>query len=214
MLSWGRGTTYSARSEPIIVAVDGPSGIGKTTLLACLAEHLAALGKRTVRWTNADDELFGPAIRGLAGSARNQISLTLAVAAARARLLETDIHADVVLCDRFVASSLVYQVYAGVSADYVLAVNAPFLDRVTTVILEIDASTLETRRNERASQKKDWFKRSMSVSEELKLYRAAGDVLSKQGYPPVVIDAAGSIEHTNAELVRALSPILEKNHSA
>lgn len=212
--SLGRGTTFETGSKPIIVALDGPSGVGKTTLIDRLAEHLTACGKSSVRWTNADDEIFGPAIRGMAETGSTRVSLTLALAAARARLLETGTATDVVLCDRFITSSLVYQVYAGVPADYVLQVNRPFLSRVTTVILDIDAEGLEVRRNERGAQRRDWFKRSMSVSEELSLYRAAGDLLAKQGYPAIVIDAARSIEHTSTRLVRALSPIFGENRPA
>lgn len=208
----GRNTTFNIRPGPIIVAIDGPSGIGKTTLIRLLAEHLKACGKSSVCWTNADDEVLGSAIREMAETGDTHVSLTLALAAARARLLETSTAADVVLCDRFIASSLVYQVYAGVPADYILQVNAPFLGRVTTVALEIDAESLKTRRRERASQKTDWFKTSLSISEELRLYRAARDLLTERGCPPIVIDASGTLEYTHGELARVLSPILQDEH--
>lgn len=165
-------------------------------------------GLPALRWTNADDQTFGPIIRQMAEAGRAHLGLTLALAAARAQLFETAPDTDVILCDRFVASSLVYQVYAGVPADYILAVNAPFLHRVTTIMLEIDASTLEARRRERAVQKGDWFKRSMPVGEELRLYRAARELLEAHGSLPIVVDASKSLEHTQAELGRALVEIL------
>ena len=200
-----------SRATRTVVALDGPSGIGKSTYLAGLAQEFSGLGIPVVTWQNANDDVFGPLIREMASSGRNHLTLTLSLAAARARLLETDLDATLILCDRFAVSSLVYQVYAGVPPEYVLAVNAPFLEQVTSIVLTADEQTLNTRRAARAGAT-DWFKRSLPVKEEISLYQSAYQLLADRSFPVMAIDASPpSPGVTLRKLTKAVRTLLSKN---
>jgi thymidylate kinase len=200
---------FVEQSEPkrAILAIDGPSGIGKSTLLSGLVRDLSDLNIPCVLWKNADDEVFGRVIREMAAGGKSHLTLTLALAAARARLLESDDGSALVLCDRFAVSSLVYQAYAGVPLEYVLAVNAPFLEQVTSIVLTTDERTLEERRAARAGTT-DWFKRSLPAKEEISLYQSACQLLAQRSFPLVIVDASSSVEPTQAKLVQIVRDLL------
>jgi dTMP kinase len=102
----------------LFVAVEGPEGAGKSTLVRSLADRLRNAGFEPVATREPGGTALGEAIRGLllAEEARAMLPATEALlyAAARAQHVGELIRpalarGAVVVCDRFVDSSLAYQ---------------------------------------------------------------------------------------------------------
>ncbi|MEI9923540.1 MAG: hypothetical protein WDN50_08415 [Bradyrhizobium sp.] len=181
-----------------IVALEGPSGIGKSTLLDLISENLTRQGISFDRCSNNDSGRWKPIIRDLASVADRPLSLALATAAARAELREGARRPQ--LCDRFVVSTFVYQRFAGLSIDYLYLTNRPVLSGLVTFVLRLEEEALEARRSNRA-QKSDWFKDRLCIREEIELYDAAAKLLKDNGHDVRMIDASFDSE----TLSRALS---------
>lgn len=190
-----------------ILALDGPSGVGKSTLLPEVARNLAEAGVPTTLSANNDVALFRDAIRSLASDNRAPIALCLATAAARAHLVESHAGAPLV-CDRFVQSSLVYQVFGGVDRDYAWQINAPLARRAVHVSLDIAIPELQRRRAQRVDQRTDWFKATLPLEAEVRLYREAAETLESRGCILCRVDASAPVDVAAREIARFAAPLL------
>jgi dTMP kinase len=170
-----------------IVALEGPSGVGKTTLLREISKRLAQADVPVDLASNNDSGRWGPLIRDLANHSDRPLTLALATAAARAELRETARRP--LLCDRYVLSTLVYQRFAGVPLDYLYAANRPLLAGSVTIALRLEADKLAERRRDRA-RKFDWFKDRLDIGREIDLYDEASKLLAKKGHDVRVVDAS------------------------
>ncbi|WP_320064984.1 dTMP kinase [Micromonospora sp. RTGN7] len=131
------------------VVIDGPSGVGKTTVTALLADLVAAEGHQVHRTKE-------PTLTRLGETARygtddyHGLTLACLVTADRYHHLETEVRpalaaGKVVLCDRYLATSLVLQRLDGVEGDFVWALNR-YADRPDlTIILTGDPTRSRTR---------------------------------------------------------------------
>ncbi|MCS3929007.1 dTMP kinase [Bradyrhizobium elkanii] len=170
-----------------IVALEGPSGIGKSTLLDLISDNLVRAGVSFDLCRNNDSGRWSSVIRDLARVSDRPLTLALAAAAARAELREGAQQFQ--LCDRFVASTLVYQRFAGLPVNYLYEVNRPLLTGSVTFILRLEAEALEARRRSRPG-KSDWFKDRLRLSEEIELYDEATTFLRGNGHDVRVVDAS------------------------
>lgn len=186
-----------------IVAVDGPSGIGKSTLIDLTAIQLRGRGYRCRVIANNSAGPFANAIRSLAQSASQSVSLALATAAARAYVRATA-EPDVTLCDRYVLSTLVYQGQTGVPPDYLYTVNAPLLEGVFSILLDLAPNALASRRQARQRAKDDWFKKTFDLEDEIRAYRDAARYLSRRGHQIEVFSNHESAELVSARIVSAI----------
>lgn len=135
----------------LFITLEGIEGSGKSTQQARLAEHLRGLGHEVVQTREPGGTPTGDRIRAiLLDPALPELSPTtemLLFAASRAQhvreLLRPALaRGAVVLCDRYLHSSLAYQAWArGLGRDAVLAANAPAVDGLLPdVILLLDMS--------------------------------------------------------------------------
>jgi dTMP kinase len=101
--------------------LDGLDGAGKTTQLARLADWLSGQGRRVVRCHDPGGTVVGDQIRRLLLDTRSSMGMPcemLLYMASRAQLVHEVIapalaEGSVVLCDRFLLSTIVYQGHAG-----------------------------------------------------------------------------------------------------
>ncbi|WP_426409466.1 dTMP kinase [Bradyrhizobium ganzhouense] len=170
-----------------IAALDGPSGVGKTTLLEGIADRLRRSAVRMELASNNDSGRWRQVIRELAGSPEHPLTLALSTASARAELREAA--RGPVLCDRYVLSTLVYQRFAGISMDYLYVVNRPLLAGSVTFALRLEAEELAERRKSRA-HKSDWFKDRLDVRREVEMYEEASTYLVQKGHDVRIVDAS------------------------
>jgi thymidylate kinase len=191
-------------SWPILIAIEGPSGCGKSTLLRALESQLTDSHRSFRTASNNDTTGWSELIRSLAARPRAAMALALATAGARAELRE---EADrPVLCDRYVLSTFVYQRFAGLSIDYLYAVNQPLLSRSVTFALTATPAVLAARRSERQSARCDWFKQELDIGREVRLYEEAVDELSGRGHDIRRVNASDEV----GALARRLAPEIDE----
>ena len=142
------------------ITFEGPDGSGKTTHIRLAAEKLAAAGYPLLVSREPGGTALGDEIRSLLMVREDPISPTaemLLLAAARAQHVNERIQpylaqGGLVLCDRYIDSSIVYQGYAlGLGMDRVQAIN-----EVATGGLWPDLTILLLLSSEEAYARSQW----------------------------------------------------------
>jgi dTMP kinase len=126
-------------SRGVLISLEGPDGAGKTTQIELLADNAVKGGFRTLRTREPGGTPLGDDVRAILLNPCYQemtpLTEVFLYAAARAQLFEQVVEPALrqgflVLCDRFIDSSLAYQSYGGnVSFDFVLQVNLAAIKR-------------------------------------------------------------------------------------
>lgn len=121
------------KKKGILVSLEGPDGAGKTTQINLLAQKAAELGFSPLFTREPGGTPVGDAIRSVLLDPRYKemtaLSESFLYAAARAQLFAQVIkpaldRGQLVLCDRFIDSSLAYQAYGGgLDPEFVLNIN-------------------------------------------------------------------------------------------
>jgi dTMP kinase len=107
-----------------------------------------------------------------------------------------------VVCDRYVASTLVVQALDGVPQDYLLALNSGLRMPDLAVILTADPRALAGRIAERGATHR--FNRDPSFpARESALYGEAAELLRGMGVPVLVIDTGSATPKAVAEQITA-----------
>lgn len=117
----------------LFITFEGPDGSGKTTQVQRLADHCRSLGYPVVQTREPGGTAISEKIRSLILDVRNQemadVTEALLYAASRAQHVSQVIRpalerGDMVLCDRFVDSSIAYQGYGRDLGPGVAQINA------------------------------------------------------------------------------------------
>ena len=176
---------------PRLVAIEGPSGCGKSSLIPELEAKLVRQGICAKGVSNSDLLRWSDLIRGLARTPEMALTLAYATAGARADLRESHGEDTLLLCDRYVLSSLVYQRFAGVPLELLYKLNSPLVENTITFSLLVDLDELERRRAQRQRPPSDWFKETLTAADEIRLYAEAVSHFETFGSPLTIINAAG-----------------------
>lgn len=136
------------------ISFEGPEGAGKTTIIAAVSERLQAVGVDVVLTREPGGIRISEKIREVILDDRStemdaKTEALLYAAARRQHLVEKVIPAlrrgAVVLCDRFIDSSLAYQGYArGLGIEEVLTINQFAIEKTMpdlTIFFDIDPET-------------------------------------------------------------------------
>lgn len=157
----------------MFISFEGIDGSGKSTQIRILDEMFRGRGFRTVITREPGGTPSGEKIRNILLDRENRISDVsemLLYAASRAQLVQDVIlpalmEGKVVLCDRFLDSSIAYQAYGRGLGDQVAAVNAPAVGPCMpdlTFLLDVPVRMGKSRAAEvgepdRLEQEKDLF---------------------------------------------------------
>jgi dTMP kinase len=175
----------------VFVTVDGPNGSGKSTLIAAVPALLNhELAVHSTRQPSPTP--LGDLIRESEQKYRGR-ALACLVAGDRHQQLAREIlprlrDGAVVLCDRYVESSLVLQRLDGVSTEEILAINRGIVRPDLRIRLLADADILSERLAARPADASRRFDRLPGASErELVLYEEADGLLSHEHEIPATI---------------------------
>jgi dTMP kinase len=188
----------------MLVSIDGPGGSGKSTVAGIAAELLAGRGF-TVHWTAEPSPTpLGKLIREgtyeYAGMA-----LACLVAGDRHHHLAAEIRpalaaGHVVLCDRYVPSSLVLQRMDGIGWDVVRMLNDG-ADRPGLAVILNGAPELIAARLAARGRHSRFERQPGSSQEESRLYRDTARRLEREGWPVCAIDITTRTAREAAMLV-------------
>ncbi|MGV9789040.1 dTMP kinase [Streptomyces sp. NPDC003435] len=183
----------SSTRSGFFLSVDGPSGVGKSTTLKELHALLDRRGTSARLTTEPPHDFLGDFTRAHAGQLHS-LSLACLVAAARYRHIETTVEpaltaGDLLICDRYVPSSLVLQQLDGVPLDFLLDLNrlAPAPD--LAVLLTASPGTIASRIAE-AGVTHRFRADPTGPAREVRLYEEVAAVLAAADTKVLLIDTS------------------------
>ena len=189
------------------IAVDGPNGVGKSTIIDSLKFQLDKSGLDFILTKEPTNSKLGQFIRDNQ-NAYSSKTLAALVAADRydhiKRIIEPTLYdGKIVISDRYVASSLVYQVIDGLDYEFILHLNNEIILPSLYFILTASRDTLTSRLNERDQLTR--FELD-TKSEEGKLFEEAGNFLKQKGVSVYFIkNEFRSTEETAAEIMAKIT---------
>jgi dTMP kinase len=203
--------------EGIFITLEGPDGAGKTTQMEKIREFFEAQG-RTVLLTRepggtAISEKLREILLDRSNSEMSGITEMLIYAAARAQHVAEKIkpaleRGEIVICDRFVDSSVAYQGYGRGLGDAVREVNRYALDGLepdVTFFLDLDPAVGRARIGKDVQDRME----QENLTFHYKVYEGYCDICREEPNRVVRIDATGTIDEMQKEIRRHLQRICE-----
>lgn len=198
----------------IFITFEGCEGVGKSRQIHMLEEYLNKTNKKYYLTREPGGTVVSEQIRSVILDGKN-VSMTdeceaLLYAAARVQLLKENVKprldaGELVLCDRFIDSSLAYQGYArGLGVDFVEKINdyaiKNFMPDIT-IFLNLPPEQAFLRKG--GVDKNDRLELS-GMEFHKKVYQGYLDLAEKYKDRFVVIDASGERMETHAKIIAAL----------
>ncbi|WBB97464.1 MULTISPECIES: dTMP kinase [unclassified Solwaraspora] len=176
----------------LLVTIDGQSGVGKTTAARLLHEQLRAQGRRVLLTRTPSDSEIGSLARAGTFTYRAW-ELALLVAADRyhhERSVLRPAVADgaIVICDRYLASSLVLDPLDGVAPDLVRAIYRHLPAPDIAVILSGDPEVCARRAAARGHYSRFHTPDPAANRRERAGFVAAAEALRRAGHPVLTYD--------------------------
>ncbi|QOV37003.1 dTMP kinase [Streptomyces ferrugineus] len=177
------------------VTVDGPGGVGKSTLVTALADLLRGHGHRVHSTREPSTRPIGAFTRTHADEISGH-ALACLVAADRYDHLVHEIRPQLaagrtVVCDRYLASTLVVQRLDDVPEPFLLALNNDVTLPDLAVILTAEPHVVAERLTKRGAHHR--FERDPGIpARELALYEQAARTLRGMDVPVLVLDTGNT----------------------
>jgi len=177
----------------MFVTIDGPGGVGKSTVTAAVAEELRVAEIPTHATREPSDTPLGQLARHGTDDYRG-MTMACLIAADRYQHQEQEIRpavarGDVVVCDRYIASSLVLQVMDGVSRDVVWELNRHADMPDLAVILNARAEVIAKRLGDRGAHSR-YERQTGGTEQECALFREAARFLMAGGVRVLQLDVS------------------------
>lgn len=197
------------------IVLEGIDGAGTTSQRERLLGWLAGCGLRGHGTAEPSGGPIGRLIRSFLSAAAEPLeprAMALLFAADRRDHLQREIEpllaqGTIVLCDRYVLSSLAYQTMAGVPREVVAQANAELRRPDLTLFFCLPVAVAAQRRAERAGSVEiydaDSFQARVAAA-----YEREARALHASGEPVAFIDAAGTREEVESALRAAITPLL------
>lgn len=172
----------------MFIVIEGPNYSGKSTVLSMLSTELS---KRFTVFSTKEPirNEFGEMIRG------NTYSLSpfayhyliLAQREEHNLVLKSKLNEfEMILCDRYYVSNMVYQSMTGIDMKTIYEMNKRFLQPDIVIALNSDIEVLEARRKKRGEL--SYFEQITSLTKERQVYDVAYDFLTSFGHEIIKID--------------------------
>ena len=205
-------------SRGYFITFEGGDGSGKSTQIKKLQEYLQAKGLSTVLTREPGGTPISEKIRQIIldkdNAEMSDITETLLYAAARAQLVNEVIRpaverGDIVICDRFVDSSMAYQAYGRGLGDMVWDINEKAIDGCMpdlTILLRLDP---EQGKGRISSREQDRIELSSSDFHR-RVYE--GYLALEKRFPERIrgIDASGEIDEIFSEIKDIVEDLINR----
>jgi dTMP kinase len=183
------------------IVFEGPNGVGKSTIMNTVCDQLNFMHVSHVRTKEPTTSELGVFIRKNQDKYSKEV-LACLVAANRYEHLQTVVTpgiqaGNVVLCDRYFPSSLVYQLIDGLELSFVEGLNQQILVPHLTIFLTAKEEVVKTRLRERDQLTR--FERDQK--KEIQLYQEAQALLENKGWNILSIDTGRQTVSAIAELI-------------
>ncbi|HKZ12642.1 MAG TPA: hypothetical protein VJL81_02240 [Solirubrobacterales bacterium] len=195
----------------MLVTIDGPNGSGKTSLTEKVGAELRARGAAVYDTHQPSAGPLGQFARTSEAELRGR-SLACLVAADRHHQVDGELAehlaaGEIVLCDRYIESSLVLQRIDGVALEFIVAINAGISRPDLRIRLRAEAETIHERLGARKPDPTRRFEQTAAGAKELALYEEADEFLDQAyGLPALVFDTT---ETDAAELGARVASLIE-----
>lgn len=204
--------------KPLFVTVEGPNGVGKTTIVNEVAKKLNVLGHCTLCTKEPTSSSLGDFLRRAEELYQREILACIA-AADRYFHIEQEIKPalaidKIVISDRYLESSLVLQRLDGCSLEFIWSINSQILVPNLSVILIADPTVLRQRlATERAKLSR--FERDKTREQEMRFYREATEFIVKKGFNVLLLENdKQSVDYTSDRIVAEIQKLLQKKEEA
>ncbi|WP_329218292.1 dTMP kinase [Streptomyces sp. NBC_01485] len=177
------------------VTIDGPSGVGKSTTVKALHDHLTAQGHPARRTAEPTTSALGQFIRRHADQIHG-LALACLVAANRYEHIESEIQpalqtGELIISDRYLPSTLVLQRLDGVPLEFLLGINRHALLPDLAVILTAEPGLIAERIATRGVTHRFHLDPS-APGREAELYADAASQLTRQGVMVLLLDTSSA----------------------
>jgi len=174
----------------IFITIDGPNGVGKSSLVNGLILELKKLGLDVSETKEPTNSPLGQWVRQTESIYSGHVYACL-VAADRYFHIENEIKpllddGKIVISARYVESSLVLQSLDNVEFDFIWALNSKIYRPDISIILTASAEILSSRLSERSYFSR--FEKSKTRQAELDGYIHAANFLKQQGFNILFLD--------------------------
>lgn len=194
----------------MFVTIDGPNGVGKSSISNEIVSKLKERGAQVTATRQPSDTPLGGFIRG-AENTFTGLALAALVVADRIFQVEQEIrpalsNGKIVVCDRYVASSLVLQRLDGIATSLIWEMNEAVLVPDLSVILSAPIELIEERMRQRSSLAR--FERIQDGARiETEYFADASSFLKSKGYAVVNVSTDGLSLSEVAERILSHIPL-------
>jgi len=201
-----------------LITLDGPGGVGKSTAARLVAHTLGAAELPVHGTSQPSRAALGELARHGTDTYRG-MALACLCAADRHHQLEVEIKpalraGEIVICDRYLASSLVLQGLDGLSSDTVWQLNHGVYRPDLAIVLNADPEVIDSRLRGRGGHSR--FERAEDNSDmESGLYVHAVVDLQAKGWPVATLDLTTDTPDTiAARIVFLIRRVLQEKSPA
>ncbi|MFE1962499.1 dTMP kinase [Streptomyces sp. NPDC059479] len=196
----------------LFITLDGPGAVGKTTTLDELGNLLCRGGNTLHTTAEPSTSALGTFIRANADHIHGR-ALACLVAANRYEHIEVELEprlqaGETVVCDRYLASSLVLQRLDEVPVPFLLALNADILLPDLSVILTAEPAVVAERLAHRGARHR-YHLDPAYPAREVALYAEAAQTLTTMGVRVLLLDTTTAtptdVAHRIADVVLSLT---------
>jgi len=192
----------------VFISVDGPSGVGKSTIVQHLAQLLVAAGETVYVTAEPSGGPIGVLARELTETVTGH-ALACLYAADRYHHVETEIRPHIesgaiVITDRYIPSGLVIQRFDGVDPEFLWWLNSEADRPDLAVILEADPVVITQRLIERGPRNR-FQHQSGSTHVETDFYQQATERLIHAGFTVLRVNCNQAAPHIARHILDQLT---------
>ena len=216
--------SQSTKSKGLFITFEGGEGVGKTTQINLLKSYLLNINYKVVCSREPGGTIEGEQVRKLlvSGSSKtwDPMSEALMFNASRRQHINKIIlpslnKGNIVLCDRFIDSTIVYQGYAGSIEQSILKdLHKKFCYNLypdLTFFLDLDASLGLKRTRKRSDYKEENRFENFGLDYHNKISKGFNNLANNNKERIITIDASQSIEQISKNIINFINLKLEKN---